>query len=61
MCAPAALVSASWASSGGWSVGVLVREREGRRNRYRVDRRARLRHPVEAHCTVGDLLALVNG
>jgi DNA-binding transcriptional regulator PaaX len=43
------------------AAGVLVREREGRRNRYRVDRRARLRHPVEAHCTVGELLALVNG
>ena len=40
--------------------GVLMREREGRRNRYRIARSARLRHPVEKHCTVGSLLDLVN-
>lgn len=41
--------------------GVLSRTREGRRNRYRVDPKVRLRHPVEAHRSVGDLLALVLG
>jgi len=39
--------------------GVLTREREGRRNRYRIDLEARLRHPLEAHCRIGELLALV--
>jgi DNA-binding MarR family transcriptional regulator len=38
--------------------GVLVRQRRGRRNVYRVRRNVHLRHPVEAHRTVGDLLAL---
>ena len=32
--------------------------REGRRNHYGVRRDLPLRHPVEAHRTVGDLLAL---
>ena len=40
--------------------GVLAREREGRRNRYRIMHNARLRHPIEGHCTVGSLLDLVN-
>jgi DNA-binding Lrp family transcriptional regulator len=39
--------------------GVLSRERDGRRNRYAIDPEARLRHPLEAHCRIGDLLALV--
>ena len=38
---------------------VLTRVREGRRNRYKVDPRVSLRHPVEAHRNIGDLLALV--
>lgn len=41
--------------------GVLARERDGRRNRYRIDPDARLRHPLEAHCRIGDLLAMVVG
>ncbi len=41
------------------AAGVLTRSREGRRNRYEVNRAERLRHPSEAHCTVGDLLRLV--
>ena len=41
--------------------GVLERQREGRRNRYRVRHRTRLRHALEAHCTVGDLIAAVHG
>lgn len=38
------------------AVGVLVRERVGRRNHYRIVRKSRLRHPLEQHCTVGCLL-----
>lgn len=41
------------------TAGVLTRVREGRRNRYKVDPRVSLRHPVEAHRNIGDLLALV--
>lgn len=41
--------------------GVIEREREGRRNRYRVLHRTRLRHELEAHRTVGDLIAAVHG
>ena len=40
--------------------GVIEREREGRRNRYRVQYRARLRHELEAHRSVGDLVAAVH-
>ncbi len=39
--------------------GVLTRSRDGRRNRYAVNEAESLRHPSEAHCTVGDLLRLV--
>ena len=39
--------------------GVLTRSRDGRRNRYAVNEAEPLRHPSEAHCTVGDLLRLV--
>jgi len=39
--------------------GYLEREKDGRRNRYRVQRRKRLRHPIEAHNKVGELLRLV--
>ena len=39
--------------------GVLTRERDGRRNSYEIHRSGRLRHPLEAHRTVGDLLAAV--
>ncbi len=42
------------------AVGVLKRERAGRRNHYKVNKRARLRHPLEAHCTVGGLLDWVH-
>lgn len=43
------------------AAGVLTRVREGRRNHYAVDGSAPLRHPVEAHRRVGDLLRLVLG
>lgn len=39
--------------------GVLTRERVGRRNHYNVDPRVRLRHPIEAHRSVADLLRLI--
>lgn len=41
--------------------GVLEREREGRRNRYTLNRSASLRHEVEDSATVGDLLDAVLG
>lgn len=39
--------------------GYLVRARDGRRNTYRVRRHLKLRHPVEAHRKVGELIRLV--
>ena len=39
--------------------GFIERERVGRRNRYRVHLDVPLRHPIEAHHTIGDLLELV--
>jgi DNA-binding MarR family transcriptional regulator len=39
--------------------GVLIREREGRRNHYTISRRVQLRHPVEAHRYVGELIDFV--
>lgn len=41
------------------AAGIVERTRVGRRNRYRVNTSARLRHPIEAHHTVGDLIKLV--
>jgi len=41
--------------------GVLSHERLGRRNRYQVNGQATLRHPLEAHRTVDDLLGLLTG
>ena len=38
--------------------GIVIKAREGRRNRYEIITDQRLRHPHEAHCTVGDLLTL---
>lgn len=42
------------------AAGVISRERRGRRNLYRIRRSARLRHPIEAHRSVGDLLRLTS-
>lgn len=36
--------------------GYLAIERKGRRNRYQVHGHLALRHPIEAHRTVGDLI-----
>ena len=39
--------------------GYLTRERVGRRNRYHLTGRKRLRHPLEDHVAIGDLLGLL--
>ena len=39
--------------------GILIRTRIGRRNRYAVRGDQALRHPLEAHQSVGNLLALL--
>lgn len=40
---------------------LLKRVKEGRRNRYLINTLAHLRHPIESHCTVGELLATILG
>ncbi|MCX8040740.1 MAG: winged helix-turn-helix domain-containing protein, partial [Planctomycetota bacterium] len=37
--------------------GFVTAFREGRRNRYRVHTQRHLRHPIEAHRTIADLVA----
>ena len=39
--------------------GVVQRTREGRRNVYSIDVDFQLRHPLESHHTVGDLLGVL--
>ena len=39
--------------------GILSRVKEGRRNSYIIEPNERLRHPIEAHCTVGELLETI--
>jgi predicted transcriptional regulator len=39
--------------------GVILRERQGRRNTYRLRLDAPLRHPLEAHRSIRALLAMV--
>jgi hypothetical protein len=39
--------------------GYLTVSKQGRCNRYRINKRKALRHSLESHCTVGKLLALV--
>jgi predicted transcriptional regulator len=41
------------------AAGYLLREREGRRNKYEMHPEIQLRHPLEEHCTLGDLLKVV--
>ena len=41
--------------------GFIQRERVGRRNRYRILKGKSLRHPIEAHRKIGDLLKLIAG
>ena len=40
--------------------GAIKIERIGRRNRYRIQRGGKLRHPLEDHCTIGGLLSWVH-
>ena len=40
--------------------GFLTVSKQGRCNRYRINRRKSLRHDLESHCTVGKLLVLVS-
>ena len=39
--------------------GVLERAKEGRRNHYVINTEAHLRHAIEEHCTVGELLETI--
>ncbi len=39
--------------------GIVVREKLGRRNTYRIDRTSHLRHRIESSHTVGDLIDLL--
>jgi DNA-binding transcriptional regulator PaaX len=41
------------------AAGVITRRRDGRRNHYELHPDVPLRHPIEAHRTVGDLVRLV--
>lgn len=43
------------------SGGVVTRHKDGRRNRYEVHTQRPLRHPVEAHKSVADLIEMVLG
>jgi hypothetical protein len=40
--------------------GLVSVTKHGRRNRYRLRRNQPLRHTLEAHCTIGELLEMVN-
>ncbi|MEE4174759.1 MAG: winged helix-turn-helix domain-containing protein [Xanthomonadales bacterium] len=40
--------------------GFVTVTKHGRRNRYRLRQNQPLRHTLEAHCTVGELLEMVN-
>jgi DNA-binding MarR family transcriptional regulator len=41
--------------------GFIERERVGRQNRYHILKGQSLRHPIEAHRKIGDLLKLITG
>ncbi|MDQ8204293.1 winged helix-turn-helix domain-containing protein [Pelagicoccus sp. SDUM812003] len=41
------------------AAGIISRSKLGRRNTYEVNASVRLRHPIEAHRSVGDLLDFV--
>jgi predicted transcriptional regulator len=40
--------------------GYLTRTKVGRRNRYEINRRGRLRHPIFRHLQIGPLLEVLN-
>jgi len=39
--------------------GFIERERVGRRNQYRILKSNPLRHPIESHCNIADMLNLL--
>ena len=39
--------------------GILMRLKDGRRNSYIINPSERLRHPIEEHCTIGELLRTI--
>ena len=39
--------------------GILVKEKVGRQNVYRINLQKPLRHPLEAHKTIGDLISMI--
>ena len=41
------------------SASILVRSKEGRRNTYKIHENISLRHKLESHKTIGDLLRLL--
>ena len=41
------------------SAGIIERKREGRRNKYTVHGNKPLRHPLESHCNIGQLVSLI--
>lgn len=41
------------------SEGVISISKEGRRNRYTINREIRLRHPLESKHTIGELLEIL--
>ena len=43
------------------AAGIVERVREGRRNRYRLHLDGALRHPLEQHCSVRELIDLITG
>lgn len=41
--------------------GFIKREKVGRRNHYQIFDTKHLRHVIEEHCTIGELLTLIDG
>lgn len=39
--------------------GFIERKKVGRNNHYLIRTKSPLRHPIESHCTIGDLLRLL--
>jgi len=40
--------------------GVISVKKNGRRNRYTIDRKQRLRHQLESHRTIGEFIELID-
>lgn len=40
--------------------GILKRVKQGRRNFYQIETSEHLRHPLEAHCTIDELLTMIS-